>query len=48
MRFGGTKRRLRKRGMHISKREKRQLVILGLAIIVVVLMAMALGMKTRH
>ena len=48
MRFSGTQKLIRKRAIRLSKREKTQLVILAVAMIIVVLMAMILGVRTAH
>lgn len=48
MRFSSTQKLTRKRAMHLSKREKTQLVILAVAMIIVVPVAMILGVRTAH
>ena len=48
MRSGGSHKLARKRGIYLSRREKIQLVILALAMVTVLLMAMAIGVRTSH
>ena len=48
IRFASTQKFPRKRVVRLSKKEKMQLVILALAMIAVLLVAMAVGLKTSH
>ena len=48
MGFHGVQKRSQQRGIRLSRRETAQLVILAVLLVIVVLIAMALGVRTRN
>lgn len=48
MRSDSTYKLRRKRGIHLSRREKVQLVILAVALVIILAVAMVIGARTTH